>query len=154
MAITHIREIPIALKPGDRLLGLDLGSKTIGVAITDSNFTVASPLQIISRKKFSLDIIVLQTIIKERCVGGIIIGLPKNMDGSEGPRAQSTRQFAENFLKYVDIPIVFWDERLSTIAVNRVLIDEADLSRQKRSKIVDKLAASFILQGAIDLINN
>ena len=154
MAITNIREIPTALKHGDRLLGLDLGSKTIGVAITDSNFTVASPLQIIRRKKFSIDVVVLQNIIKKRCVGGIILGLPKNMDGSEGPRAQSTRQFAENFLKYVDIPIVLWDERLSTIAVNRVLINEADLSRQKRSKVVDKLAASFILQGAIDLISN
>ena len=152
MAIVDITEFRAAVPAGKRLLGLDLGSKTIGLAICDSGFTVASPLETLRRRKFTQDAIALEALIAERDVGGLILGLPRNMDGSEGPRAQSTRQFAANLLGRSDITITFWDERLSTVAVERVLIDEADLSRRKRGDVVDKMAASYILQGAIDLI--
>ena len=152
MAIVDITELRAAVPAGKRLLGLDLGSKTIGLAICDSGFTVASPLETLRRRKFTQDAIDLEALIAERDVGGLVLGLPRNMDGSEGPRAQSTRQFAANLLGRSDIPIAFWDERLSTVAVERLLIDEADLSRRKRGDVVDKMAASYILQGAIDLI--
>ena len=152
MAIVDITELRAAVPTGKRLLGLDLGSKTIGLAICDSSFAIASPLETLRRRKFTLDAINLEALIAERDVGGLVLGLPRNMDGSEGPRAQSTRQFAANLLGRSDIPIAFWDERLSTVAVERLLIDEADLSRRKRGDVVDKMAASYILQGAIDLI--
>ena len=152
MAIVDITELRAAMPADKRLLGLDLGSKTIGLAICDSGFAIASPLETLWRRKFTQDAIALETLIVERDVGGLVLGLPRNMDGSEGPRAQSTRQFAANLLGRSDIPIAFWDERLSTVAVERVLIDEADLSRRKRGDVVDKMAASYILQGAIDLI--
>ena len=152
MAIVDITELRAAVPTGKRLLGLDLGSKTIGLAICDSSFAIASPLETLRRRKFTQDAIALEALIAERDVGGLILGLPRNMDGSEGPRAQSTRQFAANLLGRSDITITFWDERLSTVAVERVLIDEADLSRRKRGDVVDKMAASYILQGAIDLI--
>ena len=152
MAIVDITELRAAVPTGKRLLGLDLGSKTIGLAICDSSFVIASPLETLRRRKFTQDAIDLEALIAERDVGGLVLGLPRNMDGSEGPRAQSTRQFAANLLGRSDIPIAFWDERLSTVAVERLLIDEADLSRRKRGDVVDKMAASYILQGAIDLI--
>ena len=152
MAIVDITELRAAVPTGKRLLGLDLGSKTIGLAICDSSFAIASPLETLRRRKFTQDAIDLEALIAERDVGGLVLGLPHNMDGSEGPRAQSTRQFAANLLGRSDIPIAFWDERLSTVAVERLLIDEADLSRRKRGDVVDKMAASYILQGAIDLI--
>ena len=152
MAIVDITELRAAVPTGKRLLGLDLGSKTIGLAICDSSFAIASPLETLRRRKFTQDAIDLEALIAERDVGGLVLGLPRNMDGSEGPRAQSTRQFAANLLGRSDIPIAFWDERLSTVAVERLLIDEADLSRRKRGDVVDKMAASYILQGAIDLI--
>ena len=152
MAIVDITELRAAVPTGKRLLGLDLGSKTIGLAICDSSFAIASPLETLRRRKFTQDAIDLEALIAERDVGGLVLGLPRNMDGSEGPRAQSTRQFAANLLTRSDIPIAFWDERLSTVAVERLLIDEADLSRRKRGDVVDKMAASYILQGAIDLI--
>ena len=152
MAIVDIKELRAAVPTGKRLLGLDLGSKTIGLAICDSSFAIASPLETLRRRKFTQDAIDLEALIAERDVGGLVLGLPRNMDGSEGPRAQSTRQFAANLLGRSDIPIAFWDERLSTVAVERLLIDEADLSRRKRGDVVDKMAASYILQGAIDLI--
>ena len=152
MAIVDIKELRAAVPTGKRLLGLDLGSKTIGLAICDSSFAIASPLETLRRRKFTQDAIDLVALIAERDVGGLVLGLPRNMDGSEGPRAQSTRQFAANLLGRSDIPIAFWDERLSTVAVERLLIDEADLSRRKRGDVVDKMAASYILQGAIDLI--
>ena len=141
-----------ALPPMQALIGLDLGEKTIGVAVSDSFQSVATPLETVRRKKFGLDAARLAEIIAERRIGGLVLGLPRNMDGSEGPRVQSTRQFAANLLVRTEIPIAFWDERLSTAAVERVLITEADLSRRKRAKVVDKMAASYILQGAIDLI--
>ncbi len=153
MAIVDITELRAAVPAGKRLLGIDLGSKTIGLAICDSGFAIASPLETLRRRKFTQDAIALDALIAERDVGGLVLGLPRNMNGSEGPRAQSTRQFAANFLGRSDIPVAFWDERLSTVAVERVLIDEADLSRRKRGDVVDKMAASYILQGAIDLIS-
>lgn len=152
MAIVEITDLRKLLPPGARLLGLDLGSKTIGLAIADSGFLIASPLETIRRKKFTADAIALKSIIDERQIGGLVLGLPRNMDGSDGPRVQSTRQFAVNLLERFDIPIAFWDERLSTMAVERVLVEEADMSRRKRGEVVDKMAASYILQGALDLI--
>ncbi|MBT5767559.1 Holliday junction resolvase RuvX [Emcibacteraceae bacterium] len=145
----EINEIKSHLKKGERLLGLDLGSKTIGLALSDIRLTIASPMETIKRKKFTQDAERLLTIIKEQNVGGLVLGLPKNMDGSEGPRCQSTRQFAKNMAEKTDIPISFWDERLSTIAVTRTLI-EADASRKRQGELVDKLAASYILQGVLD----
>ena len=152
MAIVEMIDLRTTVKRGERLLGLDLGSKTIGIAISDSGFVIASPLETIQRKKFTADALALKAIIDERQIGGLVLGLPKNMDGSDGPRVQSTRQFAANLLERFDIPIAFWDERLSTMAIKRVLVDEADMSRQKRSAVVDKMAASYILQGALDLM--
>lgn len=150
MAIVDISELPEVLPTSARLLGLDLGSKSIGLAISDSLFQIASPLETIHRRKFTVDATALKQVIDKRDIGGLILGLPRNMDGSEGRRCQSTRQFAANLLKKFDIPIAFWDERLSTVAVERILIDEADLSRQKRANVIDKMAASYILQGALD----
>ena len=152
MAIVEMNNLRKTVKRGERLLGLDLGSKTIGLAISDSGFMIASPLETIRRKKFTLDALALKAIIDERQIGGLVLGLPRNMDGSDGPRVQSTRQFAANLLERFDIPIAFWDERLSTMAVERLLVNEADMSRQKRSAVVDKMAASYILQGALDLM--
>lgn len=137
------------LKKDERLLGLDLGSKTIGIALSDTKLTVATPMETIRRKKFTVDVERLITIIQEQNVGALILGLPKNMDGSEGPRCQSTRQFAKNVSEKIDINIAFWDERLSTIAVTRTLL-EADTSRKRRDQLVDKMAASYILQGVLD----
>ena len=140
------------LPDGGALIGLDLGTKTIGIAVCDAGWRFASALKTLPRGKFGRDRDELRKLIEARSIRGIVIGLPRNMDGSEGPRAQSTRQFAANLLGRSDITITFWDERLSTVAVERVLIDEVDLSRRKRGDVVDKMAASYILQGAIDLI--
>ena len=134
---------------GMRLMGFDVGEKTIGVAISDSLFMVASPHVLIARKKWTQDLEVIKKLISTENIYGIVIGLPLNMDGSEGPKCQSVRQLARNLLKEVDIPIIFWDERLSTVAVTRTLLD-ADMSRAKRKDNVDKMAASFILQGFLD----
>ena len=142
-----------ALLPGQRLLGLDLGEKTIGMALSDSTFTIASPVGTIRRKKFTLDAEELLRLMDEREVGGLVIGLPINMDGSEGPRCQSSRQFAANLLALREIPIAFWDERLSTSAVERAMVS-ADLSRKKRAKRVDTAAAAYILQGALDALGH
>ena len=138
-----------ALPPSGKLLGLDLGTKTIGVAISDGMRYSATPLETIKRQKFTLDAERLLELIAENTAVGIVIGLPLNMDGSEGPRVQSTRAFARNLAARITIPIVFWDERLSTSAVTRTLI-EADIRRDKRAEVVDKLAASYILQGALE----
>ncbi len=138
-----------ALSPGQRLLGLDLGEKTIGMAVSDSTFTIASPVGTIRRNKFTQDAAELLSLVDEREVGGLVIGLPINMDGTEGPRCQSSRQFAANLLALREIPIAFWDERLSTSAVERAMVS-ADLSRSKRAKRVDTAAAAYILQGALD----
>lgn len=134
---------------GQRLLGLDLGSKTIGVALTDIMCRIATPMEIIKRTKFTHDAERLITIITEQNVGGLILGLPLNMDGSEGRRCQSTRAFAQNISDKINLPIALWDERLSTIAVTRTLL-EADASRKRRKEVIDKMAAAYILQGALD----
>ncbi len=135
-----------------RLLGLDIGEKTIGLAISDSGQSVASPLETIRRSKFAKDMAQLKQVIAERRVGALVLGLPVNMDGSEGPRCQSVRQFARNLkaLADIDLPLAFWDERLSTRAVERFLIDEQDMTRKRRAEVIDKLAAAYILQGALD----
>ena len=131
------------------LAGLDLGTKTIGVAVSDRMRSVASPLRTIRREKFTLDAAELMKITDEREIAGIVLGLPMNMDGSEGPRCQSTRAFARNLEKLTPLPITFWDERLSTVAAERALL-EADMSRKRRAETIDHVAAGFILQGALD----
>jgi len=138
-----------AIPPAGRILGLDLGTKTIGVAVSDAMRYSATPLETIKRTKFTQDAERLDQLIAENNVAAIILGLPLNMDGSEGPRVQSTRAFARNLAQRITLPIAFWDERLSTSAVTRMMI-EADLRRDRRAEIVDKLAASYILQGALD----
>ncbi|GHG93256.1 Holliday junction resolvase RuvX [Pseudodonghicola xiamenensis] len=138
-----------ALPPMTALIGLDLGEKTIGVAVSDRIGAVATPLETIRRKKFTLDSARLLEIIAHREVGGILLGLPRNMDGSEGPRCQSTRAFARNLMQLTDLPIGFWDERLSTVAAERAML-EADMSRKRRAERIDNIAASYILQGALD----
>jgi len=132
-----------------RLMGLDLGSKTIGVATSDRTRMIATPIETIARKKFTQDAERLLTIIQAENIGLIVLGLPVNMDGTEGPRCQSTRAFARNFARLSPVPVVFWDERLSTAAVERMLI-AADASRAKRDEVIDKLAAAWILQAALD----
>ncbi len=139
------------LAPGARLLGLDLGEKTIGLALSDTGLTIATPLQTLKRTKFSVDVLTLFALIAEHGVGGLVVGLPLNMDGSEGPSVQSARAFVRNFSAKSEIPIVMWDERLSTAAVTRTLID-ADASRKRRKEVVDKMAAAYILQGALDAL--
>ena len=131
------------------LLGLDLGTKTIGVAVSDGLRMTASGLETVRRTKFAADAARLEALIAGRGVAGIVLGLPRNMDGSEGPRAQSTRAFARNLASRIAVPIAFWDERLSTVAVERMLL-AADSSRKRRAEVIDKLAAAYILQGALD----
>jgi len=138
-----------ALPASGKLLGLDLGTKTIGVAVSDGLRYSATPLETIQRTKFTLDATRLLELIAENAAVGLVIGLPLNMDGSEGPRAQSTRTFARNLGQKTPLPVAFWDERLSTSAVERMLI-EADTRRDRRAEVVDKLAASYILQGFLD----
>lgn len=129
--------------------GLDLGEKTIGVAVSDRMLSVATPLETVGRKKFGLDAARLLEIAKGRDLGGFVLGLPRNMDGTEGPRCQSTRAFARNLERLTDLPIGFWDERLSTVAAERALL-EADTSRKRRSEVIDHVAAGYILQGVLD----
>lgn len=138
-----------SLPPSGKLLGLDLGTKTIGVAISDGMRYSATPLETIRRTKFTVDVTRLLELIVENQAVGIVLGLPLNMDGSEGPRVQSTRAFARSLAQKTPLPLAFWDERLSTSAVTRMLI-EADTRRDKRAEVVDKLAASYILQGFLD----
>ena len=153
MAVMTITEIAAALAPRARLLGLDLGTKTIGLALSDTTRVIASPLMTLKRGKFAADAARLIALVAEHQIGALVIGLPVNMDGSEGPKCQSARRFAANLLNTVEIPIAFWDERLSTRAVTRTLI-EADVSRRRRAEVVDKMAAAYILQGALDRLAN
>lgn len=150
MPIVTLTDLAQQLPPKQRLLGLDLGAKTIGLALSDPGLAIASPLATIGRTRFTADAQQLADHINEHNVGGLVVGLPVNMDGSEGPRAQSTRQFATNFLERLDLPIAFWDERLSTAAVERFLVREVDMSRKRRGQVIDKMAAGYILQGALD----
>ncbi|MRU16386.1 Holliday junction resolvase RuvX [Roseovarius sp. A21] len=153
MIYEEIEGFAVAVPMGRGLLGLDLGTKTIGVALSDRLLSVASPLETIKRKKFGLDAARLLEIAMAREAGGIILGLPRNMDGSEGPRCQSTRAFARNLEKLTDLPITFWDERLSTVAAERALL-EADATRKRRAEVIDNVAASYILQGALDRLRH
>ena len=147
MAVVELAGLSMA--PRLRLLGLDLGEKTIGLALSDTLLTVASPFQTLKRGKFAQDAARLDIIISEQGVGGLVVGLPLNMDGSDGPSAQSARAFGRNWAARSPLPLVFWDERLSTSAVTRTLLD-ADASRKRRGEVVDKMAAAYILQGALD----
>ena len=135
------------------LAGLDLGTVTIGVAVSDTFQSVATPLETIKRKKFTLDAEKLLAILPRRNIGAIVLGLPRNMDGTEGPRCQATRAFARNLSRLTELPIGFWDERLSTVAAERALL-EADTSRKRRSEVIDHVAASYILQGALDRLGH
>ena len=144
-----LRELANSLAAGSRLLGLDVGTKTIGLALSDVTRSVATPLETIRRTKFQKDTDALLAILARFGIGGLVIGLPLNMDGSEGPRAQATRAFARNLAARTELPMAFWDERLSTAAVTRTLL-EADASRARRAELVDKMAAAYILQGALD----
>ncbi|HRK43167.1 MAG TPA: Holliday junction resolvase RuvX [Gemmobacter sp.] len=149
MSFEDAQDFITALPRSGALAGLDLGTKTIGVAISDVMRGVATPAQTIRREKFTLDAEALLKLLSMREVAGIVIGLPRNMDGSEGPRAQSTRAFIRNLEKLTALPVLFWDERLSTVAAERALL-EADTSRKRRAEVIDHVAAGFILQGALD----
>jgi putative Holliday junction resolvase len=150
MIVTRARQFRDALPAGGRLMGLDVGTKTIGVALCDSQWTFATAAELIRRGKFSKDLERLRALSAEQHVAGTVVGLPLNLDGSESPRTQSTRAFARN-LEQLGLPILLWDERWSTQAVTRGLI-ELDASRARRAELVDKMAAAYILQGAIDAL--
>ena len=151
MPVVTLEELEIA--PRLRLLGLDLGEKTIGLALSDTLLSVATPMQTLKRGKFAADAARLDIIISEQRVGGLVVGLPLNMDGSDGPSAQSARAFGRNWAARSPLPVVFQDERLSTSAVTRTLL-EFDASRRRRNDVVDKMAAAYILQGALDRLRN
>jgi putative Holliday junction resolvase len=149
MPIRNPSDLAAGLPKDARLLGFDVGIKTIGLALSDPSLTIATPLETLRRRKFADDAATLAALIARHGVGALVVGLPVNMDGSEGPRAQSVRAFARNLLAEIDLPLAFWDERLSTAAVTRSMI-EADLSRARRAALVDKAAAAYILQGFLD----
>ncbi|MEM6478901.1 MAG: Holliday junction resolvase RuvX [Pseudomonadota bacterium] len=151
MIYDDIAEFSASLRAMQPVMGLDLGTQTIGVALSDRLLTVATPLSTIRRKKFTRDAEALLALVEAREAQGLIIGLPRNMDGSEGPRCQATRAFARNLGAMTQAPITFWDERLSTVAAERALL-EADTTRKRRAQVIDHVAAAFILQGALDRI--
>jgi putative Holliday junction resolvase len=149
MIVRKPAELAEALAPDQRLLGLDLGTKIIGLATSDPGLVIATPFTTLRRRKFTATATELDDIIARKDIGGLVVGYPLNMDGSEGPAAQSARQFAANLDKAgITIPALLWDERLSTVAVTRTLL-EADTSRKRRAEVVDKLAAAYILQGVL-----
>ncbi len=158
MAMIELKDLKFHLKREQRVLGLDLGSKTIGLALSDVRLSIASPLETVRRRKFTHDAERLADIIAEHDVGALVVGLPLSMNGTEGPRCQSTRDFARNLFarhdlaRVHDIPIALWDERLSTCAVERMLVNDVDMTRKRRAEVVDKLAATYILQGALDAL--
>jgi putative Holliday junction resolvase len=149
MIFEDIAEIMAQSRKTLAWMGLDLGTKTIGVAVSDRLLSSATPLHTVRRKKFSADAQALLNVITNRDIGAIILGLPRNMDGSEGPRCQSTRAFARNLSALTNLPIGYWDERFSTVAAERALL-EADTSRKRRAEVIDHVAAGYILQGALD----
>ena len=153
MICDPFEDFAAALPPMSALIGLDLGDRTIGVAISDRIGAAATPIETIRRKKFTPDAERLLQLARNREVGGILLGLPRNMDGSEGPRCQATRAFARNLAQMTELPIGFWDERLSTVAAERALL-EADTSRKRRAELIDHVAASYILQGALDRLRH
>jgi putative holliday junction resolvase len=151
MPILPLADLNTALPRHARLLGLDLGTKTIGLALSDVRLTIATPFDTIRRTKFTKDAEALLAIVDKHEVGGLVLGLPVEMDGTEGARCQSTRAFVRNLMPLRDLPVALWDERLSTAAVTRTLL-EADASRARRAEVVDKMAAAYILQGALDAL--
>jgi putative Holliday junction resolvase len=156
MIVDALEDFAAKLPPMRGIVGLDLGTKTIGVAVSDRLLNSATPLETLKRRKFGLDADALAALCTKHEIGAIILGLPRNMDGSEGPRAQATRAFALNLSRradFADIPIGYWDERLSTVAAERALI-EADTSRKRRAEVIDAVAAGFILQGALDRLRH
>jgi len=149
----NIAALVAALTMGQRLLGLDIGDKTIGLAISDPMFMIASPVKTIMRtKKFATAVAEMREIVKNEEVGGLLVGLPVSMDGTEGPRCQKTRDLTSEISMQLNLPVAFWDERLSTSAIERFLVTEADMTRKRRKDVVDKMAAGYILQGALDSI--
>ena len=153
MIYETLEEFSQAVPPLRAIAGLDFGTKTIGVAVSDGLAQVPTPLTTIRRKKFSADGAALQQILAERQIAGLVLGLPRNMDGSEGPRCQSTRAFARNLTQLIKLPISFWDERLSTVMAEKALL-EADTSRKRRAEVIDHVAAGVILQGALDRLGH
>ncbi len=149
MIYDTVEELHATLRPMCAVMGLDLGTKTIGVAISDRLWSTATPIETIKRTKFTADADRLLELIKTREIGAIILGLPRNMDGTEGVRCQSTRAFARNLGRLTEVPIGFWDERLSTVAAEKALL-EADTTRKRRAEVIDHVAASYILQGVLD----
>lgn len=154
MPVLDLLDLPAACPPDTPWLGLDLGEKTIGVAVSDSTRLIASPLELIRKSKFTQEAEHLFKLMAHRKVSALVIGLPANMDGTEGPRAQSCRAFARNLERLRPVNIAFWDERLSTSAVERFLIEDLDLNRKRRAQVVDRTAAAWILQGALDRVRD
>jgi putative Holliday junction resolvase len=154
MPVVDLALLNARIKGEERLLGLDLGAKTIGLALSDARRKIASPLETLRRARLAADLARLQEIVARHGVGGFVVGLPVGLDGREGPRCQATRQFAADLLKARDLPLAFADERLSSAAVERFLIGEADMSRARRRQVVDKMAAAYILQGALDRLQS
>lgn len=152
MAVSTIEELATSLSYGQLVAGLDLGTKTIGIAVSDLGMSFAHPRPVLKRRKFTLDAQELLELLQKEKVAAAVIGLPVNMDGSEGPRVQATKAFVRNMEKLTDIPFIYWDERLSTVAAERALIG-MDVSRAKRAERIDSAAASFILQGALDRLH-
>lgn len=153
MALCNIEDLRAAVATGDRLFGLDVGERTIGMAVSDGLWTIATPIGTVQRTRYRPDAEALFGEMDARGARALIVGLPINMDGTEGPRCQATRQFSRNLLELRDMPIAFWDERLSTAAVERAMVREADLSRKKRKRRIDSAAAAYILQGALDALS-
>ena len=154
MPVLDLLDLPAACPPDTPWMGLDLGEKTIGVAVSDATRLIASPLELIRKSKFTHEAEQLFKLMAHRQVSALIVGLPVNMDGSEGPRAQSCRAFARNLERLRPVNIAFWDERLSTSAVERFLIEDLDLNRKRRAQVVDRTAAAWILQGALDRVRD
>ncbi|ALJ09241.1 MULTISPECIES: Holliday junction resolvase RuvX [Brevundimonas] len=154
MPVLDLLDLPAACPPDTPWMGLDLGEKTIGVAVSDSTRLIASPLELIRKSKFTQEAEHLFKLMAHRKVSALVIGLPANMDGTEGPRAQSCRAFARNLERLRPVNIAFWDERLSTSAVERFLIEDLDLNRKRRAQVVDRTAAAWILQGALDRVRD
>jgi putative Holliday junction resolvase len=153
LGVIALPALSAQMRMGQRVMGLDLGEKTIGLALSDTLLTVATPYDTLKRGKFSVDVAKIEAIVAKEGIGGLIVGLPLNMDGSDGPSAQSARAFARNFAARAGRPIVLWDERLSTAAVQRDMIAAA-ASRKRRASAVDKVAAAYILQGALEALRN
>lgn len=154
MPVLDLLDLPAACPPDTPWMGLDLGEKTIGVAVSDATRMIASPLELIRKSKFTHEAEQLFKLMDHRKVSALVVGLPVNMDGTEGPRAQSCRAFARNLERLRPVNVAFWDERLSTSAVERFLIEDLDLNRKRRAGVVDRTAAAWILQGALDRVRD